>query len=76
MDTRPIRIAAINRGLSHKQLAHRAGINPRRWYRLIEGLAVPSEEELARIAAVTGLSVAEVRGALPASAGGRDAAAV
>ena len=64
MDALLIRIAAIRRGLTLKQLACHAGINPRRCYRLIEGLAVPSEEELARIATVTGLPIDTVRGAL------------
>jgi len=62
MDARTIRIAAIRRELTHKKLAHQAGINPRRWYRLLEGLAVPTDEELARVATVTGLTIAEVRG--------------
>lgn len=62
MDPSPIKIAALRRGLTQKQLARQAGINLRRWYRLIEGLAVPTEEELARVATVTGLTIAEVRG--------------
>ena len=64
MDPSPIKVAAIRRGLTHKQLAHQAGISPRRWYRLIEDLAVPTEEELARVATVTGLALETVRTAL------------
>ena len=62
-----IRIAAFQRGLTQKQLASQAGINPRRWYRLIEDLAVPSEEELARVATVTRLPIDTVRRALAGS---------
>ena len=64
MDPSLIKIAALKRGLTLKQQAVQAGINPRRWYRLIEDLAVPTEEELARIAVVTDLSVEDVRRAL------------
>lgn len=69
MDAAPIKIAALLRGLSLKQLAKQAGINPRRWYRLIEHLAVPTEEELVRVSTVTALSIEEVRKALDRRAG-------
>lgn len=65
MDPIPIKIAALQRGLSLKQVALRAGINVRRWYRLIEDLAVATDEELARVATATGLPLETIRGALP-----------
>lgn len=64
MDPSPIKIAALKRGLTLKQQAVQAGILPRRWYRLIEGLAVPTNEELVRVAIVTGLPLEQVRAAL------------
>jgi len=76
MHATAIRIAATRAGHTLRQIGEAAEIKTRRWYRLIEGLAVPSKEELARVAAATGLSVDEVRSALPASAEGRDGAAV
>jgi transcriptional regulator with XRE-family HTH domain len=69
VDPTPIKIAVLRQGLSLKQLALQAGINVRRWYRLIEDLAVPTEDELARVAAVTGLSVGVVREALTGPSG-------
>jgi hypothetical protein len=62
-----IKIAALERGISLKGMSGSAGINTRRFYRLIEGLAVPTEEELTRVATVTGLSLEQVRAALTSS---------
>ncbi len=64
MDATRIKIVGLQRGQTQKQLAVQASIVPRRWYRLIEGLAVATEEELVRVATVTGLSVGEIREAL------------
>jgi len=61
VDPTPIKLAALNRRLTLKALGSLAEINTRRWYRLIEDLAVPTEEELLRISAATQLPLSEVR---------------
>lgn len=61
MNTSRIKMAALKKGCTLKELSRRAEIGVLRGYRLFEGFAVPNEDELERLASVTGLTAREIR---------------